>query len=287
MHISKLHSFEDYIQHQSTNTENNELLHNLEQKLNNELMNHEELLIDGYSWTAQAPSQFILDFRYSNDKEINFRERLVCNQTHLNNRIRGCIHILESYFNAGTDDSIYITEQFTLLARWMEDKYNNLHLSEYLNDCSLLARISLYLRNYPRKINHQDLTKLTFANNQFDYIMSFDCLEHIPDYKSALKEIHRTLKNKATFMFSVPFNINSKEHLVRAVIEEGKVKHLVEPEYHGNPVSNSGCLSFYTFGWDILDELRKIGFKNAYILLYWSEKYAYLGGEQILICAEK
>ncbi len=85
----------------------------------------------------------------------------------------------------------------------------------------------------------------------------------------------------------MPFDIISKAHFVRAIIDSGEIKHLQQPEYHGNPVSNSGCLSFYTFGWDILKEMLKIGFKDAYVLLYWSKKYAYLGGEQILICGKK
>ncbi len=287
MYLTKLQSLEEYIDHQQTNTQNNQLLRNIETKLQNKLESNEKFFFDAFSWTAQEESQFLVDLQFSNQNKINFRERLVCNKTLLNNRIRGCIHILESYFKAQSNDSIYITEQFSLLARWMEKKYQNLYLSEYMNDCSWRTKIMLHLQNFPRLINHQDLTKLTFTNNNFDYILSFDCLEHIPDYKSALKEIYRTLKLGGTLLFSVPFDINSKKHLIRASIENDEIKHHYEPEYHGNPVSNKGCLSFYTFGWEILEELRYTGFKEAYLLLYWSEKYAYLGGEQILICAEK
>ncbi len=287
MHINKLHSHEDYITHQESNFKNNQLLKILENKLQDKLLTHEEFLLDGYSWTAQKNSQFLIDSQYANHNEINFRERLVCNKTHLNNRVRGCIHILESYFKAKTNDNIYMTEQFSILAKWMGKKYHNLYLSEYLNDCSVATKVKLYFRNFMQSLNHQDLTKLTYPENSFDFTLSFDCLEHVPNYKMALKEIYRTLKPNGTLLFSVPFDINSKRHLIRATIEEGKIKHLTKPEYHGNPVSKTGCLSFYTFGWDILTELRNVGFKDAYLLLYWSEKYAYLGGEQILICAEK
>lgn len=287
MYITKLQSLEEYIDHQQTNTQNNQLLRSIETELLNKLESNKKFFFNAFSWTAQEYSQFLVDSQFAKANEINFRERLVCNKTHLNNRIRGCIHILESYFKVHKSDSIYITEQFTLLARWMAKKYNNLYLSEYMSDCSWRTRIMLHLRNFPRQVNHQDLTELTFSNNKFDYTLSFDCLEHIPDYESALKEIYRTLKPSGTLLFSVPFNINSKKHLIRASIKDGEVKHHCKPEYHGNPVSNKGCLSFYTFGWEILEELKSIGFKDVYILLYWSEKYAYLGGEQILICAEK
>lgn len=74
---------------------------------------------------------------------------------------------------------------------------------------------------------------------------------------------------------------------MKAIIKNGTINHLVKPEYHGDPISNEGCLSYYTFGWRLLDELHHIGFSKVYILLYWSEKYCNLGNEQIIICAEK
>jgi len=76
--------------------------------------------------------------------------------------------------------------------------------------------------------------------------------------------------------------------LVRASLnEDGSIHHHCNPEYHGNPLSDEGCLSFYTFGWDLLSELKEMGFKKTYALLFWSEEYAYLGGEQIVFCGEK
>jgi hypothetical protein len=65
------------------------------------------------------------------------------------------------------------------------------------------------------------------------------------------------------------------------------VKHLLPPEYHGDPLSSNGCLCFYHFGWEILDELNTIGFKDANALLYWSQDYGYLGEEQIIFTATK
>jgi len=65
------------------------------------------------------------------------------------------------------------------------------------------------------------------------------------------------------------------------------VSHVLPPEYHGDPLQSGGCLSFYQFGWELLDELKAMGFKDATALLYWSRELGYLGGEQILFTATK
>ncbi|WP_154223664.1 hypothetical protein [Marinicella rhabdoformis] len=89
-------------------------------------------------------------------------------------------------------------------------------------------------------------------------------------------------------MFSVPFNPKAYQTLVRASVNsKGKTIFHEKPEYHGNPVSKKGSLSYYTFGWELLDTLKKIGFKEVNAIVYWSKKYAYLGGEQFLFSAKK
>jgi len=287
MKISKVSDLEDYKKHVLDSESNLRLLATIDASLNNKIKNQQEFYMDGYSWTAQSNSEFLVDLQYSNGSEINLRERLVCRKTKLNNRIRGCIHVFETLFAPKLDDNIYLTEQSSVLARWLAKKYPKLVGSEYLDDCSCYYKFRLALRLFPKKICHQDLTALSFENQQFNYVLSFDCFEHIPNYLLAFKEIFRTLKASGTLLFSVPFDINKKDNLIRARIKNGIVEHLVEPEYHGDPVSNKGCLSYYTFGWQLLDELREIGFSKVYLLMYWSEKYCYLGGEQFIICAEK
>jgi len=287
MKITKITNYKEYKQHLLESESDLKTLRNIENKLNNGIKKNKQLYIEGYSWTAQSKSGFLVDLLYSNEDQINFRERLVCKKTNLNNRIRGCVHIFETVFKPHLKDSIYLTEQLSMLAQWMKKKYPNLIGSEYLKDCPFQVKIKLALKLFPARLNHQDLNRLSFKSNKFKYVLSFDCFEHIPDYKKALMEIYRTLKSDGKLLFSVPFDINSNDNLIRATFTNGMLEHIEEPEYHGDPLSTEGCLSFYTFGWQLLDDLRNIGFKKVYILLYWSKKYCYLGGEQILICAEK
>ena len=54
------------------------------------------------------------------------------------------------------------------------------------------------------------------------------------------------------------------EHRTRAkMLPDGSIQHILEPEYHGDPASAEGILSFRAFGWKILDEMREVGFSRA------------------------
>jgi hypothetical protein len=87
----------------------------------------------------------------------------------------------------------------------------------------------------------------------------------------------------AQYMFHVPFDPGRGETLVRAELREGDIVHLVEPEYHGDPASDSGCLAFYTFGWSLLDEVRDAGFADVRVACGWAPAHGYLGGQLTLL----
>src|SRR5205085_2298506 len=101
-------------------------------------------------------------------------------------------------------------------------------------------------------------------------------------------EAARVLQPGGKFLWSVPFADNSYKNIIRAVIDEhGQVNHLLEPEYHGDPVSDKGILCFTHFGWEMLDQVKAEGFSDAYAFIYRSDIFGYLGNEQILFVAEK
>src|SRR5690606_12010607 len=101
-------------------------------------------------------------------------------------------------------------------------------------------------------------------------------------------ECCRSLKPGGRLVFSVPFIRNAERNVVRATLAaDGEITHLLPPEYHGDPLSDAGCLCFYHFGWEMLDELRAAGFAKACALVYWSRELGYLGGEQLLFVATK
>ena len=281
MQIHRLHSRLEYDKHLSKqiNVLNSRLskLIDLEKKNKNK-----DFLFSGFSITAEKNVNFDVDWAYSDGDHVNWRERLICPVTHLNNRQRASYHLYLCEMQPYASDKVYVTEQVTAFYQFLKNKIDNLIGSEYID--------SMHGSGYRNKqgVRHEDLTNLSFESDSLDKVISFDCLEHIPDYKKALVECHRVLKDGGRMLLSFPFGKNLDQTMVRAkVLDDGTVSHLMEPEYHGDPLSKEGCLSYYTFGWDILDVLRSIGFKEVYATLYWSDVFAYLGDEQIMFVAQK
>lgn len=212
----------------------------------------------------------------------NLREHLACPGCGLNNRMRASIHLFEQLCTPRADAAIYLTEQITPLFEWFAGHYSNAVGSEYLGSAVAGGACD------SRGVRNEDLTALSFAAASFDCILSFDVLEHIPNYRQALRECFRCLKEGGVFLFSVPFACHSERNIVRALLTaDGRIEHLLPPEYHGNPSGATDCLCYYHFGWELLDELRACGFAEVRAELFWSRTFGYLGGEQILFYARK
>ena len=209
----------------------------------------------------------------------NYREHLSCLECGFNSRMRGVIHVFHQLLKP--DDSIYIMEQLTPMYSYVSKKYPKTIGSEFLEN-------SVPFGQYKDGIRNEDVTNLTFSDEQFDAILSFDVFEHVFDFRKAFQECARVLKPSGRMILTVPF-FDQRNTLVRAKLgEDGSVEHLLEPEYHGNPLSEEGCLCVYHYGWDILDELRVAGFSWAGAISYWSKEYGFMGsGEQLLFMAIK
>lgn len=94
----------------------------------------------------------------------------------------------------------------------------------------------------------QDITQLTFADCSLDLIVSSDVLEHVPDATAAFRESARVLRPGGSHVFTVPPRAATRK---RARLEHGKIVHLVEPEYHYDPLDPAGILTFWDYGPDI------------------------------------
>lgn len=252
--------------------------------------NAKKIRSNGFCYVCGRNSVFQTDFLYSDPAHIykgkqmpNWREQLICRRCQLNGRVRSAIHFLEEKLAAGPDHTVYATEQFTPLYRCLQNKYSYLYGSEYLGN-----RIPYGKTDPDTGVRNESLGKLTFPDEFFDFILCFDVLEHIPDYLQGFRECLRCLSSTGTLLFSVPFCLDSEQNLVRAKIDaSGEIEHILPPEYHGDPVNSEGCLCFYHFGWELIAQLRGIGFEKVTATLLWSERLAYLGNNQILFTAKK
>jgi SAM-dependent methyltransferase len=289
VHLTAIENFAEYIRHSESLV--GKYKHRKRCKAESALLTTDAAInTKGYCFICGKESTFHTDFLYSDpndfigDKRVpNWRERVVCSGCKLNNRIRGSIHFLEKKLKARLHDKIYITEQTTPLYSYLQNRYSQLQGSEYLG-----ARVPLGDIDSTTGIRNESITKLTSESDFFDFILSFDVFEHVPEYRLALAECLRCLKHGGTLLFTVPFNRFSEKNLVRAKVDEnGDVVHILEPEFHGDPLNSEGCLCFYHFGWEMLEQMRLMGFSRVKAHLFWSEKFGYLGGEQILFSAQK
>jgi SAM-dependent methyltransferase len=241
----------------------------------------------GYCCVCHRPVRFHTNLQYgfrSADGSVapNWREHVCCPECGLNNRMRAAIHFFMRLCHPAADSRIYVTEQTTPLFTWLRARYSRVVGSEYLGTDVRPGSTNA------SGIRHETLTGLTFADSAFQFILSFDVFEHIPDYRAAFAECLRCLEPGGHIVFSVPFSHDSRNNIVRAEIAgDGTVVHHLPPEYHGDPLNRAGCLCFYHFGWALLDELRELGYRDAAAYFYWSEELGYLGGDQLLFLAAK
>src|SRR5690606_36870284 len=129
-------------------------------------------------------------------------------------------------------------------------------------------------------VRHEDVDNLSFPDGELDLIISNDVFEHVPNPPRAFAECARVLKPGGPLLATIPFNPNMAQSTVRARLVDGRLEHLLPPDYHGNPVSEDGSLVFADFGWDLLATMKQAGFSHASIDIYASVQYGHLGGGQ-------
>lgn len=244
--------------------------------------------VEGYCVVCHAPTQFRVGYEYCHTGPDgrpvpNWREHLVCS-CGLNARTRLAMHVLMQASSASFDDDepIYLMEQKSPLYHWLRRCSPHLIGSEFLGGGALPGAIV-------EGIRHEDATRLSFEDERFAHVLSFDIFEHVPDYRRAFSECARCLRPGGRLLFTVPFLVEHASTLIRARRgADGHIEHLLPPERHGDPMDpEGGILCFQHFGWDMLGDLEAAGFREASATFVWSREFGYLGGEQVIFEAIK
>ena len=163
------------------------------------------------------------------------------------------------------DGRVYITEQASALYLALRARIPGLLGSEWAPSPWRRLRLSGWLwgGGAAARVRHLDVTALLFEGGSLDAVASLDVLEHVPDYRAALREFARVLRPGGRLLLCVPYmhDRDDTETLARRDAG-GAITHLQPPEYHGDPMGG-GVLCWHRFGRDLLDALREAGFREA------------------------
>lgn len=196
----------------------------------------------------------------------SMREGLSCAHCRCNARQRAAAALLlASLPTRAMGARVYATEQVTPLHLALRRRVGRLVGSEFVHSWLQRMRLSQWLwrQGAWEWVRREDVTALRFADASLDGVISLDVLEHVPDYRAALREFARVLKPEGVLVLTVPFHHTRAESTQIAEFDsDGRLHHTGEPEYHGDPLSG-GVLCFHHFGWSLLDAMREAGFSDA------------------------
>lgn len=246
----------------------------------------EVFTLAGFCAVCEEPSKFRAGPMYSSGRLSDgrvipmWREHLDCLGCRLVTRLRGAYHIFRQELGPTQDSRIHVTEQATPLFAALSQRFPNTVGGQYIGASQSGARVA--------SIQHEDAQAPSFPTEGFEYVLSFDVLGHVPFYLKALSEFHRTLRGGGSILLTAPFSLDQAEHQVMVTTDaNGAITHLRPPEYHGNPIGTAGSLSFRMFGWQLLNELRDVGFERPEVVTYWSRQLRYYGEPSVAVTARK
>lgn len=199
----------------------------------------------------------------------NWREGIVANG--LNSRLRAVLSIVAEKIDhlPSHDVRIFATEAVTPFALLLRGAYPRFLGAEYVADPK--RREDLF------PIPHQDLLSLDLPSGRFDVVTTNEVLEHVSDLDQALSEIARVLKPGGWHVGTHPFWFMSTVGDVRTRLVDGTIRHIKEPEYHGDPINpGQGSLVFETPGWNILERARAAGFSKVEMRFVASESRGFV-----------
>src|SRR5262249_30892300 len=178
---------EDYLGHRREHATSLRKQRALEQFL---AWSAEPFTVPGYNALIVEHVDYAVDFQYvpAGSPVPNWRERMVCPVTQLNNRLRGTLLAIETLLAPRRLSSvrIYATEQVTSFFGWLRRLNHQVVGSEFLG-------ASVPWGAERNGIRNEDLTRLTFADGSFDLVVTNDVLEHVPAYAKAYRELFRVL----------------------------------------------------------------------------------------------
>ena len=204
----------------------------------------------------------------------NLRDGMRCTACGMNNRSRFLFDAVLESASAFDAPQVALLEAFGPLYDSFARRFPSLSCSEFFGRDKVGGELQDYR---DRRVAHEDATRLSYADASFDVFCHNDVLEHIYDYRLALKEMRRVTRAGGVLIFGVPFFYDLDKTQVRGIEKaDGSITHLEEPEFHGDGVRDTGIYTFYHYGRDLLDAVRSAGFASVEIGLAYDVFFGYV-----------
>jgi len=195
-------------------------------------------------------------------ERVNLREGLVCPHCAMSNRGRLLYQAVVENLAGSSDLDCAILEQTTPLYRSLKKRLPRLIGSEFLDPSYVSGREYTWRNNIVRQ---ESITGLSYADASLRLVVHNDVLEHVHAYRVALAETARVLAPGGICIFTMPFFMSrtAEAELARPRPDGSNEIFGSKAEYHGDGVRPEGILTYYHFGWNLLDDLRAAGFRQA------------------------
>lgn len=178
------------------------------------------------------------------------RESQFCTECGSSRRVRLLADALLEHYGRGEIASIaHLVE---------DDRFRALEIAEI----NAVGRMHPFLASLPRltwvEYPEQDIQDLTYADASFDLVLTSETLEHVPDFRRALRETRRVLRPGGRHIFTVP---------VDPRVEQTRSRVGLEPVHHGRGggpfalvTRRNDMLAYTDFGLDLPTLLEEAGF---------------------------
>ena len=167
------------------------------------------------------------------------------------------------------DARVYELSSRGALFRHLRRRFRDFHFSEYFDDVPP--------GGIRKGIPCQDVQNLRLPSGTFDLVTSTEVFEHVPDDAKGFSEIHRVLKPGGWLIFTAPLTRNPVTVERARRFPDGRVEHLLPPEYHSDRLRGRGkVLAYRNYGTDIVDRLRGAGL-NPEVLTIGSDRFMVSG----------
>jgi SAM-dependent methyltransferase len=209
--------------------------------------------------------QLKTDWDLSDDlqRQLDQRESATCQRCHSIARTRGIGAILLESINRRCGLDIKTVVELAHYAGRIEVSFRIAEINALPGLHAQFSKMRCVSCSEYGSAVSEDLMALSYADETFDYVLTSDTLEHVPDFDKALQEIRRVLKPGGAHIFTIPV-IWERETRQRASVEDGEVVYLLPPSYHGSPDTDAGdLLVFNEFGGDVVERIEAAGFRVA------------------------